>query len=170
MILTLCVRVTRMFLWNTYFRPTTELPPQLLTFDDRGVSLHPNHISLALGAAKLLSLSGMTEHGLKTFVLRTRGVVMKYTGIFSAVGERLAHTFCQLSNLGAGHPFLVTPREFTCKEQRGRVIVSTMSGYYTAIRAMLEHRSQLIWFRWLYVSFSRYMWVNDWIEIRVVLP
>ena len=25
---------------------------------------------------------------------------------------------------------------------------------------MLEHRSQMLWFRYLYVAFSRYMWVN----------
>jgi N-acetylglucosaminylphosphatidylinositol deacetylase len=42
-----------------------------------------------------------------------------------------------------------------------------MSGYFTALRAMREHWSQLVWFRWLYVSFSRYMWVNEWVEIAI---
>jgi N-acetylglucosaminylphosphatidylinositol deacetylase len=27
-----------------------------------------------------------------------------------------------------------------------------------------------VWFRWLYVSFSRYMWVNEWLEVKVHWP
>ena len=45
------------------------------------------------------------------------------------------------------------------------VFVSGVDGYKTALRAMEEHKSQLVWFRWLYVSFSRYMWVNEWVEV-----
>ena len=45
------------------------------------------------------------------------------------------------------------------------VFVSGVDGYKTALRAMKEHKSQLVWFRWLYVSFSRYMWVNEWVEL-----
>lgn len=45
------------------------------------------------------------------------------------------------------------------------VFVSGVGGYRTALRAMQQHRSQLVWFRWLYVSFSRYMWVNEWVEV-----
>jgi N-acetylglucosaminylphosphatidylinositol deacetylase len=32
---------------------------------------------------------------------------------------------------------------------------------------MRRHWSQLVWFRWLYVLFSRYMWVNDLVEVKV---
>lgn len=32
---------------------------------------------------------------------------------------------------------------------------------------MWQHWSQLVWFRWFYVFFSRYMWVNEWAEITV---
>lgn len=48
------------------------------------------------------------------------------------------------------------------------VFVAGAGHYWTALHAMMEHQSQLVWFRWLYVSFSRYMWVNEW--IRVVPP
>lgn len=47
------------------------------------------------------------------------------------------------------------------------VAVSGWDGYMRALQAMMEHRSQLVWFRWLYVSFSRYMWVNQWAEVPV---
>jgi len=39
--------------------------------------------------------------------------------------------------------------------------------YLTALRAMRQHWSQLVWFRWLYVLFSKYMWVNEWVEVQV---
>jgi len=43
--------------------------------------------------------------------------------------------------------------------------VSDAWGYWTALSAMRKHQSQLVWFRWLNVMFSRYMWVNDLIEV-----
>jgi N-acetylglucosaminylphosphatidylinositol deacetylase len=32
---------------------------------------------------------------------------------------------------------------------------------FTPHRAMMKHRSQLLWFRYLYLLFSRYIWIND---------
>ncbi|EEB97029.1 hypothetical protein MPER_03735, partial [Moniliophthora perniciosa FA553] len=46
------------------------------------------------------------------------------------------------------------------------VFVAGIDDYLTALRAMKQHWSQLVWFRWLNVMFSRYMWVNEWVEIR----
>jgi len=45
------------------------------------------------------------------------------------------------------------------------LIVAGVPQYLTALKAMRKHKSQLVWFRWLYVSFSRYMWVNEWMEV-----
>lgn len=42
--------------------------------------------------------------------------------------------------------------------------VSTPAQYGTTLYAMRAHASQLVWFRWLYVAFSRLMWVNQLIE------
>jgi len=47
------------------------------------------------------------------------------------------------------------------------VFVSGLWEYWTALQAMRAHGSQLEWFRWLYVVFSRYMWVNEWVEVEV---
>jgi N-acetylglucosaminylphosphatidylinositol deacetylase len=35
----------------------------------------------------------------------------------------------------------------------------------TPHKAMFEHRSQLVWFRYLYLLFSRYIWINDFEQI-----
>jgi len=46
------------------------------------------------------------------------------------------------------------------------VFVSGILQYIKALSAMRAHASQLVWFRWLYVTFSRYMWVNEWVELE----
>lgn len=34
-------------------------------------------------------------------------------------------------------------------------------------RAMWAHRSQMVWFRRLYIIFSRYMWINTLREVQI---
>lgn len=45
------------------------------------------------------------------------------------------------------------------------IYVSGLKEYGTALKAMRNHGSQMVWFRWGYVLFSRYMWVNEWEEV-----
>ena len=47
------------------------------------------------------------------------------------------------------------------------VFVSGFDGYLLALKSMYQHQSQLVWFRWLYAVFSRYMWVNEWLEMDI---
>jgi len=44
--------------------------------------------------------------------------------------------------------------------------ISGVQGYLQTVKAMNQHRSQMLWFRWLYMAFARYMWLNDWDEIE----
>lgn len=46
------------------------------------------------------------------------------------------------------------------------LFISGFDEYFTALSAMLSHHSQMVWYRWLYVGWSRYMWINTWKEIR----
>jgi N-acetylglucosaminylphosphatidylinositol deacetylase len=84
-------------------------------------------------------------------------LIHKYLGPFAAVLGKADLAFASL----LARAGLYAP-------QRMPVFVSGAGQYWTALRAMMQHRSQLVWFRWLYVSFSRYMWVNEW--VRVVPP
>ena len=43
--------------------------------------------------------------------------------------------------------------------------VSSFRGYLVGLAAMVCHRSQMIWFRWLWLGWSRYLWVNEWVEV-----
>jgi len=127
----------------------------ILTFDEDGISSHPNHISLMRGAAALL----VDQNQLRGFALKTTGVVAKYTGQASAAWAMIQLRVCTLLD-----NYFASER---CHSKEALTFVSGLEGYAKALRAMLRHKSQLVWFRWLYVAFSRYLWVNEWVEIQV---
>ncbi|KAI7890954.1 putative N-acetylglucosaminyl-phosphatidylinositol deacetylase [Mucor mucedo] len=103
----------------------------VITFDGQGVSGHANHIA-AYHGSKLYA----AKHGLRLYRLETIPLVRKYIGILDLM----------IPNYG----------------QKERVtFVSTPISYLITHKAMRHHESQLVWFRWLYVTFSRYMFVND---------
>ncbi|KAG9005307.1 N-acetylglucosaminyl-phosphatidylinositol de-N-acetylase [Tulasnella sp. JGI-2019a] len=137
----------------------------LITFDSGGVSNHPNHISVYNGARLLLSSYDPTK-GLRLFKLETVRLTRKYTGILAPLSTRAAlwmelyavPAAGRLAKEYLGVDILKPPSHHT-------IFLSSASGYWTAVQAMRQHPSQLVWFRWLNVMFSRYMWVNDLIEV-----
>ncbi|KAG1767748.1 putative deacetylase LmbE-like domain-containing protein [Suillus occidentalis] len=124
----------------------------VLTFDTKGISLHPNHFSLPLGASYLIkSLSSSSHTSVpRLFSLVTVPVLSKYTGLPSAI----------LSRLG-----LISQTSEPTMDSLP-VFISGIPDYLTTVRAILAHDSQMVWFRYLYMTFSRYMWVNEWVEIK----
>ncbi|KAG3230006.1 LmbE-like protein [Suillus brevipes Sb2] len=124
----------------------------VLTFDTKGISLHPNHFSLPLGASYLIKSLPSSSHTSvpRLFSLVTVPVLPKYTGLPSAILTRLGLTS------QASEPTVdLLP-----------VFISGIPDYLTTVRAILAHDSQMVWFRYLYMTFSRYMWVNEWVEIK----
>ncbi|KAL6300383.1 putative deacetylase LmbE-like domain-containing protein [Sparassis latifolia] len=134
----------------------------ILTFDYHGVSSHPNHISLPYGATQLITslYSSPDTYGgaPRLFSLVTTSLFNKYTG-------PLAPTLVRLRILSALVLDHLVPDNGLGTYGNSSVFISGISGYKAALHAMMQHRSQLVWFRWLYVAFSRYMWTNEWIEI-----
>jgi hypothetical protein len=47
-------------------------------------------------------------------------------------------------------------------------LISPPLAYLSTHKAMRQHTSQLVWFRWLYVTFSRYMYINDLVQEQTV--
>lgn len=117
---------------------------QILTFDEQGISSHPNHISLLHGVAHLIGSVPATESRPRLFSLISVPLYTKYIGLLG--------------------PFISKARTIAAADH-GPTFISGLDQWMTALRAMMQHRSQLVWFRWLYVSFSRYMWVNEWVEV-----
>ncbi|KAJ1674368.1 hypothetical protein EV182_003423 [Spiromyces aspiralis] len=111
----------------------------VFTFDSRGVSGHENHIAAYIGTKHLL----MTDQQFKLnpvhlYSLNSISLVRKYSGIADtifAVGQALA-------------------------SKNDIVFISGLEGYQVGRQAMARHQSQLVWFRKLYLIFSRYMFIN----------
>ncbi|KAJ6551435.1 putative deacetylase LmbE-like domain-containing protein [Mycena capillaripes] len=145
----------------------------ILTFDREGISGHPNHRSLPDGVKHLMS--SLKE--VRLFTLITTPVPVKYAGIlapslakFDLYASDLFHFLeTQLTRvLALLDVSISSPPKTSSRPEVMPVFVSGIKEYWAALQAMRAHPSQLVWFRWLYVLFSRYMWVNEWNEIKVV--
>ncbi|KAJ6447911.1 putative deacetylase LmbE-like domain-containing protein [Mycena vitilis] len=145
----------------------------VLTFDREGISGHPNHKSLPAGVKQLMS--SLKE--VRLFTLITTPLPTKYAGIvapslakFDLYANDLLHFLeAQLTIVLAMLEISISPSPNTSpRPEVMPVFVSGINQYLAAVQAMRAHPSQLEWFRWLYVLFSRYMWVNEWNEVKVV--
>jgi len=123
----------------------------LITFDANGVSSHPNHKSLYEGSKSFLRALMHRHSGwdcpIKLYTLHSTNIVRKYMGILDAPATILS---CILQRKEAGaypNPLL---------------FVNGVSKFAQARRAMTTaHKSQMVWFRWGWISVSRYMIIND---------
>ncbi|KAI0315707.1 N-acetylglucosaminylphosphatidylinositoldeacety la se [Amylostereum chailletii] len=130
----------------------------ILTFDPVGVSSHPNHLSLFHGTSYLL---GSLPSPPRAYALISVPLSIKYTGPLAPALAKLdlnfsrALAYFNMQPSLSAHPI--------------SVYVSGVRQWARALRALSCHHSQLVWFRWLYMAFSRYMWVNEWYEIPAIL-
>ncbi|CAJ0578384.1 unnamed protein product, partial [Mesorhabditis spiculigera] len=112
----------------------------VITFDEAGVSGHTNHISIFEALQELYTRSELPTNT-QVFCLDTVNVLRKYSWAWDA----------PLSLLRSPYRFFATPRTF-----------------FAALAAMRQHKSQLLWFRYLYVAFSRYMVINTYRRISPI--
>ncbi|XP_033904018.1 N-acetylglucosaminyl-phosphatidylinositol de-N-acetylase-like [Acipenser ruthenus] len=105
----------------------------VLTFDKSGVSGHVNHITL-YRSLRYLSCAGKLPEGCCALALETVNIFRKYVSIFE-----LPISWFSASDFIA----IIWKKE-----------------YGQAKRAMCCHDSQMLWFRQVYLLFSRYMFIN----------
>lgn len=155
---------------TTTGRGTKDGPPEatidvLLTFDQYGISNHPNHRSLYHGAVHFLRTLMKGKFGyscpVALYTLATTNIVRKYLGVLDA-------PFTMLS--GALEGVILTAsasrgeRKVVGREgcPNRLLFVSSISEWLTAQSAMVKgHQSQMVWFRWGWITIGRYMVVND---------
>uniref|UniRef100_A0A8C5UAQ1 N-acetylglucosaminylphosphatidylinositol deacetylase n=1 Tax=Malurus cyaneus samueli TaxID=2593467 RepID=A0A8C5UAQ1_9PASS len=106
----------------------------VVTFDAGGVSGHANHISLYT-AVRYLHSEGKLPEGCRVLVLESVNLFRKYISFLDVL--------------------------ISCLLPRDELFILTEEETEQAKRAMRCHRSQLLWFRQLYVLFSRYLVVNS---------
>jgi N-acetylglucosaminylphosphatidylinositol deacetylase len=134
----------------------------LITFDQHGVSSHPNHISLyhgALGYVRGLrkarrqagSVSPSSE--MQLYTLTTTSAVRKYSSLLDAVATMTVMLWRRKERGEFPSPLLM---------------VSGVEDYRKGQRAMTTaHKSQMRWFRWGWIAISRYMIINDLVKQKV---
>jgi N-acetylglucosaminylphosphatidylinositol deacetylase len=141
----------------------------LITFDAGGVSNHPNHRALYAGAVLFLrtlmrGYSGW-ECPVALYALPTVNILRKYSSVFDTL---LTMAVGAISNVTGG----LAGNKKISRAERGAERVLFMNGlqrYWRAREAMVRgHRSQMVWFRWGWITIGRYMVVNDLKRERIV--
>ncbi|XP_015117861.1 N-acetylglucosaminyl-phosphatidylinositol de-N-acetylase [Diachasma alloeum] len=112
----------------------------VVTFDKHGVSGHRNHISLFYAVASLCIEKKIPSY-CKLYILESVNLIRKYVQLLDL----------PISLLTSSYWYLVT------YEQRKLIH-----------RAMAAHKSQYVWFRKLYMLFSRYTFINTLQEVNAL--
>jgi len=105
---------------------------KIVTFDERGISQHPNHIATYEGVRYFLNVMNKDKQ-IKGYKLVTTNLLRKYISFLDIAFSRW---FSHNSSL------FISP--------------SVTAGW----GAMACHKTQLLWFRYLFVLFSRYSFIN----------
>ena len=104
----------------------------VLTFDSKGVSGHPNHVSAYRGVC-LWKQDTKAQASVSAWALVTVNPLRKFS-MFAEVAV-----------------------SFVCEPH----VLAAASSAVDIVRAMSKHRSQWVWYRKLFVVFSRYAYVNS---------
>ncbi|TGJ88384.1 hypothetical protein E0Z10_g290 [Xylaria hypoxylon] len=132
----------------------------LITFDDSGVSSHPNHISLYHGARTFISTLLKGKPGwaspIDLYTLTSVGTARKYASFldsFTTMFVLLLRGVNARRKSDKGNPGTLVNMS---------VLFGGRESYGSARRAMTDaHKSQMVWFRWGWILLSRYMVIND---------
>lgn len=135
----------------------------IVTFDEGGISNHPNHRSLYHGSVAFLKalMKGKSGYScpVALYTLTTTNIVRKYSGIFDSP---LTMVIGAISNiLGSFTSSSKTSAKDADFASR-LLYVSSFNQWTKARTAMTDgHKSQMLWFRWGWITIGRYMFVND---------
>ncbi|KAJ9476854.1 N-acetylglucosaminyl-phosphatidylinositol de-N-acetylase [Pseudozyma hubeiensis] len=119
----------------------------IITFDRRGISEHLNHIATYNGTRDTA-----VARNLALYVLPTLEVWEKYASVPSAVWESISYSGFVPPSSGK--------MAATYKPASEILVLASSVQYVKAVQAMFKHQTQLEWFRYLYLVFSRYMFSN----------
>ena len=114
-------------------------PDRIITFDEFGVSHHPNHIAIPKGLKKQFNANVNNIDNTPIFFLKTKPIYLKYT-------ENFATIIYYLTKKNKNGYFLVTPIK---------------SRFQMKIEySFMKHKSQIVWYRYLWLIFSRFLHFN----------
>jgi N-acetylglucosaminylphosphatidylinositol deacetylase len=111
----------------------------MVTFDDHGVSGHPNHTAVSRAAKLMVLQKAVQGKPLDLWELTSTSLMRKYIGILD-----MPLSFMEV---------WLSARDMRCL----LVSADPFSSYW----AMKAHASQFVWYRRLFVVFSRYAYMNS---------
>uniref|UniRef100_A0A060TGB5 N-acetylglucosaminylphosphatidylinositol deacetylase n=1 Tax=Blastobotrys adeninivorans TaxID=409370 RepID=A0A060TGB5_BLAAD len=119
----------------------------IITFDDQGASEHPNHVSAFKGAVRWKSVDPENR---SVFVLKSVPIYRKYLFFGDSV-----------------YRYLETQYKLMQGQVPDDIVIGTSQLQYQFLRRAMSygHKSQMKWYRWFYLQFSRYMVLNELQEI-----
>lgn len=127
----------------------------ICTFDERGVSGHPNHISIAR-ALRFISIENVL-----LFQLHSYRFPVKFTGPLISIITSILQLYVISNNA------TLSSKE---DEDMPQIVKSGNDQYLTNYRKTYEgmsaHHSQLVWFRRLFILFACYSYFNTLILCR----
>ncbi|KAF9276369.1 hypothetical protein BGZ68_010065 [Mortierella alpina] len=141
----------------------------IITFDEKGVSAHTNHIACYVGLTYFIHTFKERTPVKTCYVLKSISLLRKYISIMDLpitmlMTEALMPLLSRWTGVG-GAAALVGGQNSATNRINLRplelLFVSSPKAIAQAKGAMEKHESQMVWFRKLYVLFSRYMSVNE---------
>ncbi|CAF2967175.1 unnamed protein product [Rotaria sp. Silwood2] len=126
----------------------------LITFDRDGISGHLNHKSIAIGVEYYIEKTSKTP---LIYQISTVPLLFEFSSIidlFRTIIKFLPRLF--RSFFSTIFPFLFSPPN----DQHALFVISPF-GYIKGLKAFHAHRSQMLWYRHIYTTFSRHMFIND---------
>lgn len=125
----------------------------IITFDEFGISRHPNHIACYYGT--LVFFNSLETQKPHIYVLPSVFILRKYLSFFDLFFTLAFYLYHLL--LGSYFSQL-----FRVKDKKSyHLSINSLSQFRNVQRAMIGHSSQMKWFRWLYIYTSRYMIFNE---------
>ena len=120
-----------------------------ITFDEHGVSGHPNHISIL---PAIREYRKNTKSQALIWKLRSTTLVRKYIGLGDVMPSLILATW----------RVAVTPGKRSRKKDNQMCLMGDPIQTLRGQRAMVfGHWSQMRWFRWFWVVIGRYMYINE---------
>ena len=108
----------------------------IISFDSYGISGHRNHSSIYFALLEL----------------KSRPISINFLSLQSVPIYRKYLTAIEIIRLSF---------RSSSSTQSILTFVLSIDQCFKPHQAMFEHQSQLVWFRYLYLAFSRYIWIND---------
>ena len=130
----------------------------MITFDGQGISGHANHIA-ASEACSPLHWPAQPRSTPKVYTVSTPSLYAKYLGPVPGWVDLLLADIDRYA-WAKGFTAWIRPDG----PRAGLRVNSSPPAWLKSTRAMRAHKTQLVWYRWLWLGFSSLQWTNELVE------